>query len=272
MKFLCFNGAFYDAEQPVLGAGNKGYRYGDGFFETVRVHHSQIPLRVYHKNRIEKSLALLKYTLPKDVSVDLIFEQLLELCMLNQCSSSARVRLSFSHGDGDLFANQALHYLIEAAVFQSAGTGDTGLSVGLFDMLRKEASPYSGLKLASGFLYSRAAQYCVAHQLDDAVILNTNGRIAESVISNIFWISKGQLFTPPVNEGCVEGVFRSYLLSNGLQALQQPGTIDDLKNAEELFLTNALRGIRSVQQFLGASYPTQQTQLLLKDYASLLFP
>ncbi|ANH79880.1 aminotransferase class IV [Niabella ginsenosidivorans] len=273
MKWLCFNGTFFNSDQPVISAGNKSYRYGDGFFETLRVHQSHIPLKAYHKKRIVKSLALLNYTLPDNVTIDLVFEKLLELCALNRCNNSARVRLSFSHGDGTLFENKALHYLIEADAFPPpAVTRSAGLFLGVFDAIRKEISPYSGLKLASGFIYSRAAQYCAAQQLDDVIILNTYGRLIESVISNIFWIRDGQLFTPPVNEGCVEGVFRSYLLNNAPLIVQQPCTTDDLKNAEELFLTNALRGIRSVQSFQGALYRTQQTQALLQQHLSHLFP
>ncbi|AHF18039.1 aminotransferase class IV [Niabella soli] len=245
MNFLCVNGKFATATDPVIHAANKGYRYGDGFFETIRVFNGKIPLHVFHKARIEKSLMLLRYELP--VSLDALFGQILELCALNNCSNNARVRLSFSHGEGTLFEHTALHYLIEATAY-TPQTAASGLKLGLYRELQKEASPYSSLKLSSAFIYSRAGQYCTERGLNDCLILNTGGQIIESIISNMFWIKDGITATPPLQDGCIAGVFRSFLLEQDPLIREQSCTIEMLKEADEIFLTNALRGVQRVQQ------------------------
>ncbi|MBO9620683.1 MAG: aminotransferase class IV [Niabella sp.] len=257
MLSLCYNGNFAAADAPVLHAGNKSYRYGDGFFETIRVVNSKIPLQTLHKNRIEKSLLLLYYELP--VAIDTLFSQILELCSLNNCGNDARVRLSFSHGEGTLFEHAPLHYLIEATPYSLPATA-SGLNLGFYTGLKKEASSYSSLKLSSAFIYSRAAQYCTVQGWNDCLILNTRQQIIESVISNIFWIKNGVVATPPLTDGCIAGVFRSFLLKQDPLIEERSCTSEILKEADEIFLTNALRGIQSVQQLEERMYINTITQ------------
>ncbi|WP_300596607.1 aminotransferase class IV [Niabella sp.] len=268
--YLCSNGIFADAAAPAIDAANKSYRYGDGFFETLRVHHSQVPLWELHQHRIQRSMALLGYSFAAGVTATQLYEQLLELCERNQCTTGARVRLSFSNGNGGLFDPSQVHYLIEAHPFTAPVSGE-GLKLGIYDELQKEAHGFSSLKLASGFIYSRAAQFCIRQGWDDCVIQNTKHQVIETAISNLFWIKNGNLFTPPVTDGCVEGVFRSYLLATEPGITERSCTLEQLKEADELFLTNALRGIRKVAEFNGKTYASDQTAILLSRHQQRLF-
>lgn len=266
MRYVCFNGIFSAAGQPVIHAANRSYRYGDGFFETLRVHRSAIPLWKYHRDRILKSIAQLGYTFAPPPEE--LFNNILQLCILNNCAGSARVRLSFSNGDGSLFDDTPLYYLIEAAAFPPPATGN-GLLLGWYTGLQKDVHAFSALKLASSFIYSRAAQTCRLRGWDDCIIENTRQQAIETAISNLFWIKDGQLFTPPLTDGCVAGVFRAYLLDAGPPVDIQsclPGT---LENADEVFLTNALRTIRKVRQIGTTHYRTTRTEVLLEQHQQL---
>lgn len=270
MPYLCFNGVFSDAQVPVIPAANKAYRYGDGFFETLRVHRASIPLWDLHRNRILRSIALLNYSFAADVAPDRLYKEILELCSLNGCPESARVRLSFSNGNGGLFDRSELHYLIEAGAFAPAP--DKGLQLGIYDELPKEVHRFSGIKLANAFIYSRAAQFCSRKGWSDCVILNNDQQVIETSISNLFWAKNGDLFTPPVTDGCVAGVFRSYLLTAEPGITERSCTLETLKEADALFLTNALRGIRKVTQFDGTHYGDDPTEARLHQHNQLLFP
>lgn len=272
MYDLCFNGIFSAADLPVIPAANKAYRYGDGFFETLRVHHSAIPLWSFHRNRILKSMDLLNYSFSAGVSVSLLHDQIIELCTRNRCGQSARVRLSFSNGNGGIFDRSAMNYLIEAGPLAPVNASETGLIIGQYHEMQKDIHRFSGLKLANALLYSRAAQFCTQQGWDDCLIQNNRHRVIESCISNLFWIRGKQLFTPPVAEGCVEGVFRSYLLAAQPGIREEACTVESLKAADELFLTNALRGIRSVVQFEDRTYTGHQTAALFRQHSPLLFP
>ncbi|WP_018628391.1 aminotransferase class IV [Niabella aurantiaca] len=272
MHDLCFNGVFSDAGTPVIPAANKGYRYGDGFFETLRVHRSAIPLWSFHRNRILKSMDLLDYSFAAGISVAHLYDQIIELCTRNQCRENARVRLSFSNGNGGLFDQSATNYLIEATPLTPLNIAGVGLVLGLYPEMQKERHCFSGLKLANALLFSRAAQFCTRQGWDDCLIQNSRHQVIESCISNLFWIRGKQLFTPPVTEGCVEGVFRAYLMAAEPGIKEESCTPETLKEADELFLTNALRGVREVFRFEDKTYAGHQTAALCQRHHGLLFP
>lgn len=251
MSKICFNGLFLDADAPVITAANRGYRYGDGFFETIRVVNNTIPLIVYHKSRIESTVSLLDYSLPNTNNIDTIFEKVLELCSKNNCSNNARVRISFSNGDGSLFDSPTpLHYLVETWPLKdnSYTFNEAGLEVGIFESIKKSTDKYANIKSSSALLYSVAMRFAKKKIWDDAVILNQKDNIIESTIANIFWIKHKSIFTPPLSEGCVNGVMRRFLMEK-LSVVEKYGTLNDLQNADEIFLTNAVRGIRWVKGF-----------------------
>jgi len=87
------------------------------------------------------------------------------------------------------------------------------------------------------------------------VVLNAYGRVAETTIANIWWVREGRLFTPPLSEGCVAGVMRRWLLealpASGYSVGEEPIGPDGLEEAEEIFITNAIRGIQWVRDFRG---------------------
>lgn len=270
MRYICANGVFADAALPVIDAANKSYRYGDGFFETIRVYHAHIPLWDFHRERILRSVSSLGYSFAESVTIEALYDQLLELCARNQCAAQARVRLSFSNGNGGLFDPSPMHYLIEAHPFTTP-VSDEDVSLGIYNELQKDAHLFSALKLSNSFIYSRAAQFCHRQGWNDCVIQNKEGAVIETAISNLFWIKNENVFTPPVSDGCVEGVFRSYLLNTEPGITEHSCTLEALTEADELFLTNALRGIRKVRLFNGKTYASDQTAALFFRHQQLLF-
>lgn len=246
MQEICYNGYFVDADKPILNASNRGYRYGDGFFETIKIHNGHIALAPYHKQRIEHTIALLNYKLPDNTDIDTLFERIIELCERNKCANAARVRLSFSSGNGSLYdSNQPLHYLIEALPLQN--TTNTlnvdGLRVDFFTQMKKNCDAYANLKTSSALLYTIAAHTANSNQWDDILILNNKNNICESSIANIFWIKDKTIYTPPLTEGCVMGIMRSYLIHSLKTVIETPCTTNELSHADEVFLTNAIKGI-----------------------------
>jgi branched-chain amino acid aminotransferase len=94
--------------------------------------------------------------------------------------------------------------------------------------------------------------------MNDCLIINTENRICDSTIANVFWIKNGTIFTPPLSEGCVAGVMRSHLLTElplqGYTVEEKTAVADDLVDADEIFLTNAISGLRWVSDFKGKKY------------------
>ena len=271
---ICHNGIYKSESDPIIQAGNKSYRYGDGFFETLKVWKGAILLDTYHQKRIEKSLDILQYTRPAHFSITHILSQAIQLCEKNGCIHAARVRLSFSNGNGGLFdGDDQLQYIIEAWPLEPDNNffNENGLATGFFMAIKKSCDTYANIKSASAILYTIAANYSKQQKWNDCIILNQRENICESIIANLFWIKNGRLFTPALTEGCVDGIMRSYLIDQIETVTETPCRPEDLLQADEVFLTNAIRGIRWIRSIEDTNYDGTTARKLHQQYIQPLF-
>lgn len=254
------------ADEPVFLSCNRGYRYGDGLFETIKITNGKMLLGDYHFERLFSGLQLLKFDLPGLFSRDSLVKDILHLCEKNNCSSLARVRLSVSRGNGGLNDGDTMaSYLVECwSINESQNRlNENGLVVDIFPDARKSCDIFANLKSANYLPYAMAARFAKENKLNDCFVLNTVGHIADSTIANVFYIKDGVITTPGLSEGCVNGVMRRYLLSvlkeAGYEVKELAVTAADIERADEVFLTNAISGIRWVKQFRQKTYSNNQT-------------
>lgn len=253
MNQVCVNGTFHSPDEPVLLAANRGYRYGDALFETMKITRGHILLEPYHFNRLLAGLELLKYKIPRTITKEKINQEILALCRKNSCTELGRIRLSVYRGNGGLYDDPGLAgYLIESWPLEESMNrlNENGLQIGIFPDGRKSCDAFAGLKSASFQVYNMAALYAKTQKWNDCLVLNTSGRVADSTIANIFLVKNGKISTPSLAEGCVAGVMREYLLGvlreEGQDIAEIPVSPEDILDADEIFLTNAIRGIRWV--------------------------
>ena len=173
---------------------------------------------------------------------------------------TSRIRLSVSRGSGGLYdCDNKFSYLIECWPLEQKGLNENALVIDIFPDARKSIDVFSNLKSASYLPYVMAAIWAKENKLNDALILNQHDRICDSTIANVFWIKDNNIFTPPLNEGCVAGVMRKGILelatSNSDYLVQETIlTLEILLQADEVFLTNAITGIRWVKECRGKVY------------------
>lgn len=261
MNTVCLNGKFLPSDRPVLLADNKGYRYGDGLFETVRVWKRELQLADYHFERFFAGLQLLRFEVPALLTRERLRKQILLLCARNNCDEQARVRLSVFRGNGGIFeGGNELQYLIECWPLATGAQqlNENGLVIGVFPDARKSCDVFSNIKSANYLPYTMAARYARERQLNECLVLNTHGRICDGTIANIFLVKGERILTPALSEGCVEGVMRRHLLTK-LAVEEVMMTMDDLQTADEIFLTNAIQGIRWVRQLDDRIYQSAVT-------------
>jgi branched-chain amino acid aminotransferase len=242
-------------------ADNRGYRYGDGLFETMKLVAGKITLEPFHFERLFTGMQVLKYLVPKLLTPEKLRQEILELCGKNGCSTLARVRLSVSRGNGGLYDDdKKLQYLIECWPLNDAVNhlNENGLVIDIFPDARKGNDIFSNLKSANFLPYAMAAQYAKTNKLNDCLVLNMAGNLADTTIANIFVIKEDIIHTPALNEGCVNGVMRRYLLerlrTTGYAVQEGHLTPESLEMADEVFLTNAINGIRWVKHFRNKTY------------------
>ncbi|QJP17409.1 class IV aminotransferase [Starkeya sp. ORNL1] len=139
---------------------------------------------------------------------------------------------------------------------------------------RNERSPVSNLK-ALGYLdHILAAREAAEHGADDALILNTGGRVACTTIANVFVLKDGRLATPPLREGCLPGIVRALVLelapALGLVVDETPLLPGDLREADAVFATNSVRFIRRVTTLDGITLPDRARDVLEQLRMALL--
>jgi branched-chain amino acid aminotransferase len=225
-------------------------------FETIKVWKGKILLEQLHFERLFSGLSILNFAIPKLFSSEKISDLILQLCKKNNCDELGRVRLSVFRGNGGLYdSDSSLQYIIECWPLNESinRLNENGLVIDIFPDAKKSVDHFSNLKSSNFLPYSMAALFAKQNKLNDCLVLNANGNIADSTIANIFIIKNGILKTPALTEGCIRGVIRRHLitcLSGTAQQIHE--TIineDELLQADEVFLTNAINGIRWVKQF-----------------------
>lgn len=264
--FICLNGKILRAEDPVLLASNRGYRYGDALFETMKVASKNILLETYHFERLFAGLQLLQFEMPKLLTREKLCKEVLLLAEKNNCGDLARIRLSVFRGNGGVYDEERTpQYLIECWPLNESlnRLNENGLIIDVFPAARKSCDSFSHLKSANYLPYTMAAIYAKANKLNDCLVLNTDGNIADATIANVFLIKEGVVITPGPDQGCVNGVMRRHLLEKmkdaGYSIQENPVSVSTLEEADEVFLTNAISGIRWVKQFREKVYSNNLT-------------
>ncbi|MBO9201480.1 MULTISPECIES: aminotransferase class IV [Niastella] len=273
-NWLFYNGKVIPAETPIIAAGNRGLRFGDGLFETIKVVKNEMPLFPLHMERLNRGLTILGMQLPADYTAQYIIRVILELCKRNAITGAARIRLSVFRGNGTLFTteDQYASIIIQAEPLASDYLllNETGLTIDVCPGVQKSCDQLSNLKSNNYLPYVIAAQYARQHQLNDCLVLNTHNRICDGTIANVFRVHQNNIYTPPLSEGGVAGVMRQYLLNElskgGYTIHEKICTPEELEAANEVFLTNALYGIRWVKQFRNKIYSNNLVTILYRQF------
>ena len=202
-------------------------------------------------NRLLEGAKVLKMRVPAFFTAEFFLRQIEELIELSKITEGGRVRLSIDRLGGGTYLpdNNEVSYFIEVYPIENNlfGLNAKGLEVDLYQDIKKVKTPLSNYKTKNGILYVLAAIAGKEKGLDDMLIMNDKGQILESSHSNIFVVSNGVLYTPSLADGCLAGTMRMQVinlaLKNGLKVYECPILPSNLLVADELFLTNAVRGI-----------------------------
>ena len=230
----------------------------------MRMCEGVIPLWTFHYERLREGMKALRMDIPTVYSVDYFRN---EIEKLTGSENNYRIRLSVNRSGGGLYTplSDVPNFLIEATKTEvnHFPKHPKGLSLGWYDeapILSK--TRLAGIKSANAIPYILAAQHRKTYNLDDCLIFNEKGNVAEAVSSNVFIVKDGRLVTPHLRSGCVAGIMRRNVIevAKGLglkireQIAVQPKHVFD---ADGIFLTNAVQGIRWVKKvdYTEFSYP-----------------
>jgi branched-subunit amino acid aminotransferase/4-amino-4-deoxychorismate lyase len=277
MLYINNNGTVLTNEAPTIHAGNRGHVYGDGVFESIRIMNG-VPINLdNHIKRMLEGAKAIKLRIPVYFSTSFFEERILELCKLSSISEGGRCRISLDRISGGAYkpdSNDAV-FFIEVYPYESNNfeLNAKGLEIDQFTDIKKQKNCLSTYKTKSGLIYVMAAVNAVEKNLDDVLIVNDKGSILESSSCNLFVVSNGVLYTPGIDEGCLAGTMRMQIINlavaNGVKVYECTILPQNLLAADELFFTNAIRGINWVGGYRTKRYFNNMSRkfvALLNDY------
>ena len=254
MEFAIINNEIISSSQVKLSITNRAFLYGDGFFETIKIFSSKVFNFSNHYSRIINSAKMLD--LDFNVSVSELEKSVNAIIRKNNIiDGSIRITI-FRDSDGKYFPddNKSSYYIYTFNDTQDCFflNSNHPLSLGIYEDNYKPLSALSTIKSLNSLLYVMASKYAKKNDFDDVLLLNSNKNIIESANSNIFLCYGDVIYTPPISDGCVDGSMRRLiitLLKDKFTLSTKTITYSDVVECEELFLSNAISGVRWVGSF-----------------------
>ncbi len=271
--FLIYNEHLIKREQAMLPVDCRAVRFADGLFETMRAFATEVPLFSLHYQRLISGMKLLKMDTTSFPSEKQLTNEIARLIKSNKHFNSARVRLSvYRKGNGTYFPeNNHVDYFIETFLFDSNEfqLNIKGKTTDIYTEMVKPVHPLLSFKTNASSIYILASLWAKQQSLDDAILINTRGQLVESTSSNLFIVTDGKIYTPPLTDGCVEGVMRKTIIDICIPILSFPFsestlTSDMLLSADEIFLTNAVYGIQWVLAYKNRRFFNKISKTLLE--------
>jgi branched-chain amino acid aminotransferase len=267
MAFINYNGKFIDGSNPIIQANNRGFRFGDGIFETMKLKKGKIIFLDEHLSRLWQGLKRFQFDLPKLFTPDYLESQILALVQKNK-HSAARIRLTVFRGNGGLYDPENLYpnFIIESWDLPETNgdLNENGLQCILFKDALKSIDLYSNLKHNNYLPYLMGAIQAKKMKCNDAIIFNSNFNICDSTIANVFLIKENIIYTPALSEGCIAGVMREFIINelqkNNFNVVEQTISETELANADEVFLTNSIYNMRWVSAIDSFNYQHKMTR------------
>jgi branched-chain amino acid aminotransferase len=270
--FINFNDEILPAGSLVLSTDNRGFKYGDGLFESMRLMKGELKFADLHADRLQRGMKALKIDGYSQMDAWFLKERTELLATRNKCRHG-RIRLTVYRDAEGLYtpSQNKMGFCMEMQPMDEPRyfLNERGLIMDVFTELGKPLNYLSNIKSCNSLVYVMAGLYKAQNRLDDAFILNQNRFLCEGSSSNVFVWYNNHLYTPALSEGCVEGVMRQVVinlaLQNNIPVTEAQINPEILYEADEVFLTNATRGIQWVMGFGVKRYFNKLSKMLMDE-------
>lgn len=252
-RHILWNGQITEAADACLKPGQVGLLSGWGVFSTFRVMNGALFAWERHWARMTRDAKLLNIAMPEDAGK--VYQDILRLLQANDVSV-ATVRLVVVRNGGGLWEGPGSG-LASDTIALTAPMKKWGGSVrlGIQPDARYAASDFTRAKILSWAENLRWAERAQENGFDEVVLLNERGQVTECTSANIFAVFGSEVVTAPATDGCLPGITREVLLEEihvpGITVLERSLSLEDLYQADEVFITSSTRDTLSVSEIAG---------------------
>jgi branched-chain amino acid aminotransferase len=263
--------------ENIFTVNNRAFKYGDAIFETIRIIDGKLCFLSDHFERLKIGMDFLQFK-NCEMSFEDITKQMEELIIKNNLKKGARVRLTvFREAEGFYTPfNEKCGYVIEAKPIETNHyiLNEKGLLVDIYNLHRRSTSKLSNIKTTNDIPQILAGLYALENNLDDCIILNKHNRIVETTNSNIFLYKKNNIYTPSLDEGCMDGIMRKQILKIAeklkINIFEGMLNANVLLQADEVFLTNVVKGVQWVKTFKEKTYTNEATKMFVDELNKII--
>jgi branched-chain amino acid aminotransferase len=272
LLYINFNGEIVPADSKLLSVANRSFKYGDGLFESMRMLKGQLKFADLHADRLQRGMKALK--IDGYSQMDTYFlKQIAEQLSIRNKSKHGRLRLTVYRDSGGLYtpSQNKAGYCLEFIPADEPRyfLNEKGLIVDVFTDLPKPSNYLSNIKTCNSLIYVMAALHRQQNNLDEVFLLNQSGFLCEASSANVFVWYQNHLYTPALSEGCVEGVMRQVIINiakkNNIPVTEAQINPEILYEADEIFLTNASKGIQCVMGYGIRRYFNKLSKSLMEE-------
>jgi len=280
-EIICINGRVVRKREARISVYDRALLYGDGLFETMRAYGGKVFRPDQHLRRFFNGADTLKIRIPYNKTY---LKNRISRLAARIDSENTYVRLAATRGEGRIGLDPGLCKRSNVILWLNAFSGypdsyyDNGAALAISSVRCNNHSPLARIKTSNYLNNILAFMEAREQGRDDAVILNTDGFVAEATTGNIFMVKDDAVITPGVREGLLPGITRRAILELaprlGFKPVERRIGLLELKNANEIFTTNSIAEVRGVVR-LGAKKMSRGkigpvTRLLHARYKQLI--
>ena len=252
---ILLNGQVYEPGAPEITLLNRSFKYGDGLFESIRVYQGKALFAEAHLDRLAGGMKYLRFDFDPEPWRQEMKAAILRIIQLNDIKAHGRLRLHVYRAGAGAYlpiSNRAYYVLEGFSLKSDFYAADVSISLTDFTEIPLCYSALSGFKTANSLPYILAAQYAVEQGFDEALLF-CEGHVSEASAYNVFLVKNRRIYTPPLRSACLNGIMRGEVMrlcaDLKIPVKEKRLIPKELLQADEIFLTNTVRGIVPVNQY-----------------------
>ena len=273
-----FNGIIQDSDLQ-LTVSNRSFLYGDGVFETLKIVNNKILFFEDHYFRLMASMRIVRMEIPMTFTMEYLEEQISKLVEVLAIKDAARVRFTVFRNEGGFYLpnDNSISFVIQASKLENIRykIPKIQFEVDLYKDFIVPSQLLSTLKTANKITHVTASIFAKENQLDSALLINETKNVIEAANGNLFMLMGNKLITPPISEGCLNGIMRKQIITlakqiDSVEVIEAAISPFDLQKADELFITNVIVGIQPITKYRKKEFEVRLANQLLEKLNALI--
>lgn len=273
-----YNGNIQE-NSAVLVESNRGFLYGDSVFETIKVLDNKVLFLEDHYFRLMASMRICRMEIPMSFTMELVEEQIVNLVLSLPKSNSFRIRFSVYRNSDGFYSpiSNDVEFIVVALPLENElyKIEKETYEVELYKDFFIPKHLLSTLKTNNKMLHITGSIFAKENGYDNCLVLNEEKNVVEALQSNLFMKMGNVISTPPISDGCLNGIMRKQVIellkkTEGVELREASISPFDLQKADELFLTNVISGIQPITKYRKKEFTSDfARQILVKLNAKI---